>query len=183
MPDDKTEDFGALLAEFEKEAPPTARRRRDPAVGEIVKGRVVTVGHDAVFVDLGAKSEGMIDIVLLRDDGGKLRVGVGDSVEARVVETAGKAGCIVLHPLGSGHVAKAELEQAAALGLPVEGLVTAVNKGGVEVTVAGVRGFCPISQLDVRHVEDANAFVGKRLTFKISRYEPKNLVVSRRAPL
>src|SRR5215470_11729406 len=129
------------------------------------------------------KTEEMIDIVLLRDESGKLRVGVGDSIEARVVETAGKAGCIVLHPLGAGHVAKAELEQAAALGLPVEGLVTAVNKGGVEVTVAGVRGFCPISQLDVRHVEDANAFVGKRLTFKISRYEPKNLVVSRRAPL
>src|SRR5262249_44373637 len=78
---------------------------------------------------------------------------------------------------------KAELEQAAALGLPVEGLVTAVNKGGVEVTVSGVRGFCPISQLDVRHVEDAASFVGQRLVFKITRYEAKNLVLSRRALL
>src|SRR5262249_59943750 len=78
---------------------------------------------------------------------------------------------------------KAELEQAAALGLPVEGLVTAVNKGGVEVTVSGVRGFCPISQLDIRHVEDASSYVGQRLVFKITRYEAKNLVLSRRALL
>src|SRR5215831_19816465 len=111
MTDDKTEDFGALLAEFEKEKPQPARGRREPKVGETVKGRVVSIGHDAVFVDLGAKAEGMFDIVNLRDDQGKLRVAIGDSIEGRVVETAGKAGCIVLHALGT--VARAELEQAA----------------------------------------------------------------------
>ena len=185
MPGDRDEDFGALLAQFEKEQPQANQlgRRRDPKLGETVKGKVVTIGHDAVFVDLGAKAEGMIDIVELRDENGKLRVAVGDTVEGRVVETSGKAGCIVLHTLGPGHVAKAELEQAAALGLPVEGLVTAVNKGGVEVTVSGVRGFCPISQLDIRHVEDASSYVGHRLVFKITRYEVKNLVLSRRALL
>lgn len=183
MPGDSDEDFGALLAQFEKEQPQTPRSRRDPKLGDTVKGKVVTIGHDAVFVDLGAKAEGMIDIIELRDESGKLRVAIGDTVEGRVVETAGKAGCIVLHTLGPGHVAKAELEQAAALGLPVEGLVTAVNKGGVEVTVSGVRGFCPISQLDIRHVEDASSYVGQRLVFKITRYEPKNLVLSRRALL
>jgi small subunit ribosomal protein S1 len=172
-----------MLAEFEKETKATSQRRKDPKVGETVKGRVVSIGHDAVFVDLGAKAEGMIDIVLLRDEAGKLPVGVGDTVEGRVVETTGKAGCIVLHPLGSSHIHKAELEQAAALGLPVEGVVTGVNKGGVEVTVSNVRGFCPISQLDLRHVEDAAAYVGRRLAFKITRYEPKNLVLSRRALL
>src|SRR5215831_8694297 len=177
MTEDKSEDFGALLAEFEKEKPQPARGRREPKVGETVKGRVVSIGHDAVFVDLGAKAEGMFDITHLRDEHGKLRAAVGDAIEGRVVETAGKAGCIVLHPLGAGHIAKAELEQAAALGLPVEGLVTAVNKGGVEVTVSGTRGFCPISQLDLRHVEDAASFVGQRLVFKITRYEAKNLVL------
>ena len=38
------------------------------------------------------------------------------------------------------------LAEAAQTGLPVEGLVTAVNKGGLEVTVGGVRAFCPVSQ-------------------------------------
>jgi small subunit ribosomal protein S1 len=184
MAPEKEDDFASMLAEFEKQHP-SPRKRKEPKLGEVVRGRVVTLGADAVFIDLGAKAEGMIDVAQLRDDGGKLTVAVGDEVEARVVETSGKAGCIVLHPLGAGHVAKAELEQAFSLGLPVDGVVAAVNKGGVEVTVAGVRAFCPISQLDVRHVEDAAAFVGQRLTFKITRYEErgKNLVLSRRALL
>jgi small subunit ribosomal protein S1 len=177
---DDTEDFAALLAEFDRKAAP---RRREPQLGETVRGRVVTIGHDAVFVDLGAKAEGMVDIAEVRDPEGKLRVAVGDEIEGRVVETAGKAGCIVLATLGFGHVAKAELEQAYSLGLPVEGVVAGVNKGGVEVTVAGVRGFCPISQLDIRHVEDAAAWVGRKLAFAITRYEPRNLVLSRRALL
>src|SRR5262245_13025649 len=135
MPEDRdSEDFAAMLAEFEQREGRPAQRR-EPKLGEIVRGRVVSIGHDAVFLDVGAKAEGMIEIAELRGESGKLAVAVGDSVEARVVETAGKAGCIVLHTLGAGHVAKAELEQAFALGLPVEGVVTAVNKGGVEVTV------------------------------------------------
>jgi small subunit ribosomal protein S1 len=179
---DDPEDFASMLAEFEKKNPGPARRR-EPQPGDIVKARVVSIGSDAVFVDVGAKAEGVIDVVHLRDEHGKLPVAVGDTIEARVIETSGKAGCVVLHPLGGGHVAKAELEQAFALGLPVEGVVAGVNKGGVEVTVAGVRAFCPISQLDARHVEDAAAFVGKKLAFKITRYEPRNVVLSRRALL
>ena len=73
------------------------------------------------------------------------------------------------------------------MGVPVEGVVSGVNKGGVEVTVAGVRAFCPISQLELRHVEDANAYVGQKLRFRITRYEEgargANIVVSRRALL
>jgi small subunit ribosomal protein S1 len=44
-----------------------------------------------------------------------------------------------------------------------------------------VRGFCPASQLDARFVEDLSTYVGQRLTFRITRYEPRNLVLSRRA--
>jgi small subunit ribosomal protein S1 len=186
-PDD--EDFAKLLAEYEEKQP--SRKRKDPHVGELVRGRVVTIGHDAVFLDLGAKSEGMIDLAELRDEHGKLLCAVGDTVEARVVETSGKAGCIVLRRtgLGKGAEAKAELEQAAQHGIPVEGVVSAVNKGGVEVQVAGVRAFCPISQLDLRHVEDASAYVGQRFMFRITRYEPgpkgrdANVVLSRRSLL
>jgi small subunit ribosomal protein S1 len=179
------EDFAALLAEYEQK---TAGRRRDPRVGERVQARVISIGADAVFLDLGAKSEGMIDLAELRDAEGRLRVAVGDTVEATVVETDGKAGCIVLrHLLGRGADARGELRQAFEHGIAVEGVISGVNKGGVEVQIAGVRAFCPISQLDLRHVEDAAAFVGQRLSFRISRYEQSgrnlNLVVSRRALL
>jgi len=113
---------------------------------------------------------------------------VGDEIEARVVETMGKQGSVVLRrTVARGPEAKAELAQAAQLGLAVAGTVTAVNKGGVEVLVAGVRGFCPISQLEVRHVADASEYVGRKLEFRITRYDVDrrgvNLVVSRRALL
>src|SRR5262249_46402954 len=71
---------------------------------------------------------------------------------------------------------------AYADGLPVEGKVTAVIKGGYEVMVAGLRAFCPFSQIDVRRVESADAFLNQVLEFRIARYSDngRNLVVSRR---
>jgi small subunit ribosomal protein S1 len=189
-PDDDSEDFAAMLAEFE--GPPKkggAARRKELQLGELVRARVVSVGKEAVFLDLGGKSEGMIDLAELRDDSGNVVVRVGDEVEARVVDVSGKAGCIVLRRsgLGRGPAAREELVQAAAHGIPVEGTVTGVNKGGVEVQVAGVRGFCPISQLDLRHVEDAGAYVGQKLEFRITKYDTAgrhaDLVLSRRALL
>lgn len=177
------EDFAALLAEYE--GGKADKRRREPKPGEQVVGRVVTIGRDAVFIDLGGKADGMLEIGEVKDADGNLTVAIGDEIEARVVEVGGKAGCVVLRRvLGRGADAKGELQQAFELRIPVEGLVTAVNKGGVEVQVAGVRGFCPISQLDARPVEDAQAFVGQRLQFRISRYESDkrgvNVVLSRR---
>jgi small subunit ribosomal protein S1 len=182
------EDFASMLAEFEQQHP-TSKRSRGPKVGAEVRGRVISIGQEAVFIDLGAKSEGTIDLVELRDEDGNLKVQVGDELEARVVENDERTGCYVLRrTLGRGPEARAELEQAHAHRIPIEGVVTAVNKGGVEVQVAGVRAFCPISQLAERHVEDANAYVGQKLKFLITRYEPGrgrelNLVLSRRTLL
>ena len=172
------EDFAKLLAEYE-------RPRREPRVGEQVRGRIISIGSDAAFVDIGAKSEGIIDLEELRDREGKLKAAVGDTIEGTVVDTEGGFQLRVL--LGRGPDARAEFEQAFKSGIPVEGTVSGVNKGGVEVTIAGQRAFCPVSQLDLRHVEDPAAFVGQRLQFRITRVESSgrhlNLVVSRRALL
>ncbi len=185
--DQKSEDFAALLAEFEREAG-APKRGRGPRPGTTVKGRIVSIGAEAVFVDLGGKSEGTIAITEVRDaETGKLTVAEGEEIEAVVVEND-ENGVVLRRQIGRGAGQRGELAQAFEHGIPVEGLVTAVNKGGVEVTVAGGRAFCPISQLDLRHVEDAAPFIGQRLLFRITRYEPgtrgrDNVVVSRRALL
>ena len=68
---------------------------------------------------------------------------------------AGASGAIVLRTqVARGPEASQELAQAFQLGLPVDGQVTGTNKGGVEVTIAGIRAFCPISQLDNKFVEN-----------------------------
>ena len=179
------EDFAALLAEYDQKQP---QRGRGPQVGDTVKGRVLSIGEEAVFIDLGGKAEGMLERDQVVDKDGALTVKVGDTVEARVVDTGGRTGCILLRrtAMGRGVEARAELIQAFEHQIPIEGLVTSVIKGGVEVQVAGVRGFCPLGQIDLRYVEDPAVFVGQRLSFRITRLETgrggqPNLVLSRKA--
>jgi len=182
------EDFAALLEEFDKKGPKRGQPRA--AIGDIVRGKVLSVGRDAVFVGLSdGRTEGMLELEELRDDDGKITVKVGDEIEARVAELGDRAEVVVLRRLaGRGNkAAPEELEQAFTLGLPVEGTVAAVNKGGLDVTISGLRAFCPISQLELRQVDDPAAYVGRKLTFRITKYEQDrrgvNLVVSRRVLL
>lgn len=173
---DQDDDFAAMFAESEKGAP----RQKRPKVGDMIAGKVISLGKDAVFVDVGGKAEGVLDREQVSDKEGKLLVKVGETIEARVVGDQG--GVLELRvKVARGPQASAELQQAFELGLPVEGTVTEVIKGGVSVDVAGVRGFCPASQIDARFVEDLSTYVGQKLTFRITKYEARNLVLSRRA--
>ena len=180
------DDFATLFAQTEMGA---AKGRRQVKVGDMVRGRVVSVGSSGAFIDMGVgKAEALLPLDEIRDAQGQFTVKVGDEVQARAVELNGKDGCVVLRrSMSRGAVGSSELESAAQLGLAVEGTITAVNKGGVDVLVAGVRGFCPISQLELRHVEDAASYVGQKLQFRITKYESDsrgpNMVLSRRALL
>jgi small subunit ribosomal protein S1 len=173
------EDFAAMFAASEAHKPRSGKR---PRVGDMVSGKVISIGKEAVFLDVGGKAEGQLARSQVSDAEGKLLVKLGDTLEARVVSDEG--GVLTLRTkLGRGPEARAELQQAFELGVPVEGRVTEVVKGGVSVDVAGVRGFCPASQLDMRPVADLEVFVGQVLQFRITRYEPRNLVLSRRTLL
>ncbi len=175
---DNDDDFAAMLAESERDKPANKKR---PRTGDVVKGKVISIGQTALFVDVGGKAEGVLDRSQVSDGEGKLLVKVGDTVEARVVGDEGGVLALRVKLGGRGPEVRAELQQAQELGIPVEGVVTEVIKGGVSVDVAGVRGFCPASQIDARLVEDLPTYVGQKLTFRITRYEPRNLVLSRRA--
>lgn len=186
------EDFGQILAEFEQEAP---AKSEDPAVGEKVSGRILSIGDEWVFIDLGAKSEGRIAAEELKDAEGNLTVKEGETLEATVTGADPESGALLLKRKAGGKGKKAadvvpEIKQAYEAGLPVEGTVSGINKGGAEVQVAGMRAFCPLSQLDLRYVEDPQKFVGQKLAFRVSRLEEgnrggrgPNIVLSRRALL
>ena len=190
--ENETEDFATLFAEYElKRGGGNPYKKREPKEGDIVRGPIVSIGRDSAFVDIGAKSDGMIDLIELRGEDGQVTVNMGDEVEARVVEIDGKNGGILLRRSlgrGRGEEGAKEIANALALQIPVEGLVTAINKGGLEVQVAGMRGFCPMSQVDLRPVaaEDLAQLVGKKFQFRVTRFEdgPRpNIVVSRRVLL
>ena len=181
----ETQDFGQILDEF---SGGEQQQNKAPEIGEKVRGRVLSIGETAAFVDLGGKSEGVIDLAQLKDSAGNLTVAAGDEIEATVTGTDPETGSLVLRRKAArGQDVALELRQALETGLPVEGVVTTINKGGAEVQVAGMRAFCPLSQLDLRYVENPQQFVGQRLTFRVSRIEPgktrPNIVLSRRALL
>src|SRR5262249_32313412 len=82
-----------------------------------------------------------------------------------------------------GSASLAMLAEARAGGMPVEGLVLAVNKGGFEVAVGDARAFVPLSQMDLRFVDKPDQYIGERLRFRVTEVREKNVVLSRRALL
>ncbi|MCB1870969.1 MAG: 30S ribosomal protein S1 [Gammaproteobacteria bacterium] len=179
------EDFSALLREFEKEHAGTATPA--PVIGDKVRGRVISIQGDYAFVDLGAKTEGAVEIAELTDADGNLSVAIGDPIEIIVSGKDEDSGTLLL---GARHARRAHgsegLRQAYEQQTPVEGRVSGVLKGGVEVEISGERAFCPASQIDIQYVEDLQSYVGEKLAFRITKFESgrsTNLVVSRRALL
>ncbi|MEM9291201.1 MAG: S1 RNA-binding domain-containing protein [Acidobacteriota bacterium] len=176
-------DFGAILAAFEAGGGTSGA---DPKPGEKARGTVISIAPGFVFVDLGAKSEGAVAAEELLDEEGVLSVAVGDFIEGVITgRDEGGALRLSVRP-GHGGDGLEALIQAKRHGLPVEGVVSAVIKGGVEVSIGAVRAFCPISQLDNRYVEQVEDYLGRRLEFRIETLEEgrggrrPNVVLSRR---
>lgn len=177
----ESEEFEALLGKKEN-----APERPSLRVGQKVKGVVSRVNQLSgdIMVDLGGKDSGIIEHRDLVDDSGATKTfKVGDTVEAFIVSRRG--GDILLSQKMSTALRSIEdLESAQSKKIPVRGRVSAVVKGGVEVSVLGKTAFCPISQLDTRFLENAAEFVGQDLEFLVERVEGRgrNIVLTR-APL
>jgi small subunit ribosomal protein S1 len=176
QPDDGS--FAELLAASEKHEAPVRRVK----VGEKVTGTIFQLGADTAFVSLGGRSEAMIELRELKDEEGILRLGVGDIIEAYVLE-AGARGTLLTRTLSKGSASLAMLAEARTSGIPVEGLVLAVNKGGFEVAVGEARAFVPMSQMDLRFVDKPDQFIGERLKFRVTEVRERKVVLSRRALL
>ncbi len=177
-----SEEFARLLEQSDHQA-----GTADPSPGDRVTGRIVRIDASEAFVDVGGRSELPLDLAALRDDSGELTVAEGDEVTAQVIKSAdGLALTTSVDPGKAGKAqAMAMLESAREAGTPVEGKITATNKGGFTVDLGGQRGFCPFSQMDLRRVEDPEPFVGTSQRFLVLEISPdgRNIVLSRRALL
>lgn len=147
------------------------------SVGDVVHGTIVEIHGDIVLVDVGGKAEA----VLAREE--LEQPGTGDPVE--VVVTAIGQQIEVSHRLAVEQKLKDVLIDAASTGEPVEGKVGGRRKGGFDVIIAGIRGFCPLSQIDDSRNDDPDIHLGQTYQFKVLEYEADggNLVVSRAALL
>jgi small subunit ribosomal protein S1 len=184
-PDPKDDTFASLFESQTNDAPKNQRRARALRIGDKIEAKVVQVGKEAVFVELDGKQQAFLEVAELRTPEGELEVKLGDVISARIVEIDLSKGLVRLGRTMGKPGSIAAIEQAMEAQIAVEGKVTGVNKGGLEVDIGGSRAFCPLSQADSKFLEDPKALIGQTLRFLVTDIKEggKNVVVSRRAVL
>ena len=178
--EDQTSDTGDFASLFEK----SIAKANKFTPGQPVETAIVSISGDTIFLELGGKSEGVLDRAELVDKEGRLTVKEGDPI--RVFFLSAKDGELRFTTRIAGESAnKGMLESAFKSAIPVEGHVAKEIKGGYEVMIGDTRAFCPFSQMGERRVEGAESPVGKKLSFKILEISEnvRKVLVSNRAIL
>ena len=150
---------------------------------EIVTGRVVSVDEDYVVVDIGFKSEGMVQTNEFPDDVVE-NLQPGDEVDVFLDQVEDQEGQLILSRRKADILHAWEtIERAAETGEIVEGYIKRRIKGGMVADIMGIDAFLPGSQIDVRPVRDFDAYVGKTMEFQVVKLNmsAENVVVSHRA--
>lgn len=153
--------------------------------GQIVRGKVVAIQRDYVVVDIGFKSEGLVQISEFKGYGGELTVKVGDEIDVILVNMEGRHGEIILSKeRADGIKVWDTLEKLNEEDGLVEGTIVSKVKGGVVVDI-GIKAFLPGSQLDLRPVRNVDDYMGLKDKFKIIKLNKKrgNIVLSRKVVL
>ncbi|MEZ6123230.1 MAG: S1 RNA-binding domain-containing protein [Planctomycetaceae bacterium] len=148
--------------------------------GSRLTGIVQLIHDDDVFLNAGLLSDVVISLKQFPADKPPV---VGDTLK------------VVVDHIDADGLTRARLPHARSkaggnwdalsVGQVVDAQVTAVNKGGLQVTVSGLKGFLPASQIELGFVSDLEQYVGQKLSVKVTEVKPKkrNLVVSRKALL
>ncbi|MCM8855233.1 MAG: 30S ribosomal protein S1 [Candidatus Thiodiazotropha sp.] len=171
-----TESFAEL---FEESLSSTQLRS-----GAIIIGTVLDITSEAVIVNAGLKSEGVIPRSQFLNNDGDIEVAIGDQVEVALDAVEDGFGATRL----SREKAKRDqawkvLEKAHEAEETVIGRINGKVKGGFTVELNDIRAFLPGSLVDVRPVRDTAYLEGKDLEFKVIKLDRRrnNVVVSRRA--
>jgi len=152
--------------------------------GTITEGRIVAVTKDKVVVDIGYKSEGMIQNDQFSTE--ELQnIKVGDRLQVYIEECEDADGNLVLSKEKADKMKIwEELEKLFNDGKSIDGKIVARIKGGMMVDI-GVKAFLPGSQIDLHPVRDLDGLVGRTFPLKIIKINHRrgNVVVSRRVLL
>ncbi len=151
------------------------------AVGEVVEGTVSEINKREVTVNIGYKSEGMIQATEFRYNP---ELTVGDKVEVYVESVEDKGGALVLsHKKARQLKSWDRVNEALNNDEIIKGYVKCRTKGGMIVDVFGIEAFLPGSQIDVKPIRDYDVYVDKTMEFKVVKInqEFRNVVVSHKA--
>jgi len=156
--------------------------------GDIVKGTVISIANGEVMVNLGYKSDGVIqrghysdkaDV----DPADELKV--GEELEVYVLRVNDGDGNVLLSKKRiDAQKGQLEIEKAFKEGVPLPGKITEVIKGGVIATINGIRVFVPSSQVSNRFIRDLDSVLGQEHNFMILEFDrSKRRIVAGRKEL
>ncbi len=153
--------------------------------GQVVTGKVISVGRDMVLVDVGYKSEGQISIQEFIDEQGNASVNVGDEFEVMIEVWDEEEETVLLsHEKAKKVKVWDGIKEIYDADGTIEGVITSRVKGGFSVDI-GLQAFLPGSQADLRPIRNMDEMVDQTYEFKILKYNKKrnNIVLSRRVLL
>jgi small subunit ribosomal protein S1 len=150
-------------------------------LGDRVKGTIVSLGDGTLLVDIGQRSEASIAMAEFSPEE-LAAMKIGDQIEACVVNI-GRGATVLSKAIGGRGADMSSINMAREAGLPIEAKVTGNNKGGFTVSIGPVRGFVPISQMELGQALAPEEYVGKVFQFRIIEVRDHEAVLSRAALL
>lgn len=151
------------------------------AENEVKMGTVVAINKREIVVNIGYKSEGVINANEFRYNP---ELKTGDQVEVLIETPEDSTGQLLLsHKKARSLRSWDRINESFSNAEIIKGFIKCRTKGGMIVDVFGIEAFLPGSQIDVKPIRDYDAFVGKTMEFKVVKinHEFKNVVVSHKA--
>jgi small subunit ribosomal protein S1 len=152
---------------------------QDFTPGAILKGRVTSQAGDDFVIELGLKSEGILERNEFDDPD---NVKMGDEVRVLLEDVEGDTGMVRISKRKADRIINWEtIMKSKKEGEPVSGKVTKKIKGGLLVDI-GVPVFLPASQVDIRRPGEISDWIGRNIDAVILKIdeERRNIVISRR---
>jgi len=149
--------------------------------GDVITGKVVSINDREVVINIGFKSDGVINASELRYNHD---LKIGDEIEVYVESQEDANGQMQLsHKRALILKSWQRVNEAYDNQEVITGYVKGKTKGGLIVDVFGIEAFLPGSQIDVKQIRDFDVYVGKTMEFKVVKinHDYKNVVVSHKA--
>ncbi len=148
---------------------------------DVIKGKIVSINEREVVINIGFKSDGVINASELRYNHD---LKIGDEIEVYVESQEDANGQMQLsHKRALILKSWQRVNEAYDNQEIITGYVKGKTKGGLIVDVFGIEAFLPGSQIDVKQIRDYDIYLGKTMEFKVVKinHDYKNVVVSHKA--
>ena len=155
----------------------------DISENQIISAKVIGISDTDVMVDIGFKSEGLIN---RSEFNSKDLPEIGSNIDIFLEKFEDTDGNITLSKYKADFIKRwDELKHFCEIGETVKGKIVKRVKGGLVVDLGVIQAFLPGSQADVQPIKNFDDFLGKEFDFQIVKVDEmrKNLVVSRKAIL